>query len=392
MAEHIVILQRFSVVFQLAVVVLLAVFFAVLARSVRLQEVRLWAMTWIADALALTAVLIFTFLSPDTLYQRLALIGFLIGKTGFVILLVSGARHHLRPGLEPQLKPRPLALFLVAWGSVVGFSAPGFLHAHIAQSLLVGVVLTTGGITVLRHPRSPISRWLGWAMVTEGLLFLHTMVLIFPLLWGGRIVFEYVQLQSFVDGIAELFVALSCLVAVADREAQQMRAATQELEESHRRLSRLVDLDPLTGLANRRLLRKALDQARQTGAAIIFMDINDFKEVNDRFGHQIGDLALKRTAKVLTDSFRPQDRVFRWGGDEFLVIAPNLSAPAAQSRISRVRELLSSPDMDAPRCSISVGICVLEAGGDPTAALDKADQMMYQQKRHRLPTGEHKAI
>ncbi|MCP4900252.1 MAG: hypothetical protein GY906_25045, partial [bacterium] len=244
-------LQRLSIIFQLSVVVLLALFFAVLARSVRLQEVRLWATAWLCNALGLTGVLFITFSPGIVLLDRLAIIGFLMGKTGYVILLVFGARHHLRPGLEPQYRRHLLVLFLFVWGVGLGFAVPSIFFAHIAQTLLVGVVLASGGVTVLRNPRSPISRWLGWALLLQGAVFLHVLAVIVPLMWGGEPVFNYIRIQSFFDAVTELFVALACLVAVADRSAEQMRATNLELEESHLRLSRLVDLDPLTGLANR---------------------------------------------------------------------------------------------------------------------------------------------
>jgi diguanylate cyclase (GGDEF)-like protein len=392
MPEVLLLLQRLSVTFQLAVVVLLTIFFGILARSVRLQEVRFWTVAWLSNAVALGAVLTFTFFDPESITARLMLIAYLSGKTGYVILLVSGARHHVHPGLETRVHPRYLFLFFLAWGGVLGIGVPGIQLATIAQNFLVTVVLTIGGVTVFRHPRSRVSRWIGVAMLVESALFFHDVIVLLPVLWGGEMLFQYVRYLSIVDGLAELLVALSCLVAVADRNAEQLRRTNLELEESHQRLSRLVDLDPLTGLANRRSLRRTLEQAREKGASIIFLDIDDFKEINDRYGHQVGDTTLKRMARVLSESFRPEDRIFRWGGDEFLVVAPKLDQSAARQRISKVRLALSVAEEGAPRCSFSVGISELEAGADPTVVLEKADRLMYDEKRRNSQSGSMKAI
>ncbi|MFV2072589.1 MAG: GGDEF domain-containing protein, partial [Thermoanaerobaculales bacterium] len=270
---------------------------------------------------------------------------------------------------------------VVAWSLTLGFAVPRLGHAQLAESLMVAVIFLTGGGAVLRHPRSQISRWLGWALVFEGALFLHYVFMLVPVLWGADPKFDYMAYSSLFDAWAELLLALACTAVLADRSADLIRYANRELLQSQQRLSRLVDTDPLTGLSNRRGLRRVLDAAAETGAAIIFIDINQFKQVNDLFGHAVGDATLQRLARLIEEQFRPEDRVIRWGGDEFLVVAPGMDQVSAKARLAAISEALRSPANDGPPFSFAAGVAELFPGGDPTAALEEADRRMFAEKR-----------
>jgi diguanylate cyclase (GGDEF)-like protein len=211
-------------------------------------------------------------------------------------------------------------------------------------------------------------------------MFLAYALILAPELWQQGIAVQHVHLFSIADAWAELVLALSCLAAVADRNQEQLSYANRELLESQAQLSRLVDTDPLTGLANRRALRPMMDRAKASGASVVFLDINNFKDVNDRFGHSVGDATLQRLSACLTEVFRPQDAVVRFGGDEFLIIAPEMDRPSVISRMDEVRSRLLVADAFSPGISLAVGITEIEPGGDPAAALVRADHLMYGNK------------
>ena len=383
MTESVIDLNRISIAVQFAVVATLFVYFMLLGRTIRLREVRLWQLAWLADAIALATVFLHAYAGLTPFGHRLAMTVYLAGKTVFAILMVSGARHHLRPGAAPKISVGPLLLFITAWSITLGFAVPVFGQAQLAESLMVGMIFLVGGITVLRHPRSPISRWLGWALIVEGALFLHYVLALAPMLWGGQPSFFYMAFSSFFDAWAELLLALACTAVLADRSEELIRYANHELMQSQQRLSRLVDTDPLTGLANRRGLRRVLNAATDTGAAVIFIDINQFKQVNDLFGHAVGDATLQRMARLIEEQFRPEDNVIRWGGDEFLVIAPGMDQVNAKARLAAINEALRHPGLNGPPFSFSAGVAELFPGGDPTAALEEADRRMYAEKRDR---------
>ncbi len=381
MVSAVTVLGTWSVGVQLATVCILALFFTLLARSLRLEETRLWAAGWIADAAAIAAVLVASRLHPAPVAMRIVLVLYVAGKTAYAFLLVAGARRHLRPGVDMAIAPRVLGIFIAAWSLVVGLLAPAYGMLLVAQSLMVGCVLSWGGVWILRHPRFARSRWLGWAFLAEGVLFLHYVPVLLPAVWGGQALFSYVPYASFFDAGAELLVALASLVALESSASEHLQHLNDELLVSQERLRQLVDLDPLTALTNRRGLRGELARVRATGAALVFIDVDRFKDINDRFGHIAGDACLRRVSSCLSSVFRAEDALFRWGGDEFLVIAPGLDREGAARRIGSLRGLLAQVEDEAPPCSISAGIAVLDPGGDPEEALHEADEHMYADKQ-----------
>lgn len=157
------------------------------------------------------------------------------------------------------------------------------------------------------------------------------------------------------------------------------------------RWSFLADTDPLTGLLNRRAfvdrLRKAALRARrlETPLAIAFLDLDDFKAVNDRFGHAAGDATLVLTARALEATIRAGDVAARFGGDEFAAILWR-SSPADAEHVGRrlrdgiVAALSSSPE--TAKVSASVGVVYFPTcPADVRAALAQADGAMYEAKR-----------
>jgi diguanylate cyclase (GGDEF)-like protein len=377
------VLGQWSLGVHVAIVTLLAGFFLALTRVVRLHEVRLWALAWMADAAALLVLLVVTLFPTLVSVQRPALCVYLLGKAAYVLLLARGTANHLRPGSAEPFPPRMVLLAAVVWSAAVGMLAPTHEQVHVAVNLTVGAVLSTTAVWALRHPRTSRSRWLGIGLLVEGILFLHYLPLQAPVLWGARPLVAYVRYASFFNAGAELLVALVILVVMEGAASEHLHHLNRELEASQERLRQLVDLDPLTSLSNRRRLRAEFHRVRAQGAAVVFLDIDNFKEINDRHGHIAGDACLLRVATALARAFRNDDALFRLGGDEFLVVAPGLDPEGAERRASLLREAVALATPDGPPCFLSVGIAQLFPDGEPEMALREADDRMYLDKRRR---------
>ena len=169
----------------------------------------------------------------------------------------------------------------------------------------------------------------------------------------------------------------------------------QKLKAAHEEIRNLAYYDPLTALPNRRLLLDRLTDALQSASgnalcALLFIDLDDFKIVNDTLGHKAGDQLLKTVARQLTTCIRENGTAGRWGGDEFIVLIENLeqgtqaAAALAESDASRIRSALSQPYRVGDReflTACSIGITVFGQDSQTAdAVLQQAEIAMYQAK------------
>ena len=135
-------------------------------------------------------------------------------------------------------------------------------------------------------------------------------------------------------------------------------------------------IDPLTGVGNRRRADAILATA-SPGDGIVLIDLDHFKAVNDLHGHQVGDLVLRNIASFLDRQLRDRDHVARYGGEEFLLVVHQISGPALEELLQRLREQWN---VQSPITTFSVGAAVVGARGDTNSALRTADQALYRAK------------
>jgi diguanylate cyclase (GGDEF)-like protein len=163
----------------------------------------------------------------------------------------------------------------------------------------------------------------------------------------------------------------------------------QTVAEAERGLHKHATTDVLTGLRNRRrlleLARGELARARRSGApvSIIMTDIDLFKSINDRYGHPTGDQVIAGIAQCIQQCVRQQDHAARWGGEEFIIVLPDIDLHGAQAAAERMRQRIEqlriAADVEALRCTASFGVSEWKHGRGETfeQCLDKADAALY---------------
>ncbi|MFB6264418.1 MAG: diguanylate cyclase domain-containing protein [Bradymonadaceae bacterium] len=180
----------------------------------------------------------------------------------------------------------------------------------------------------------------------------------------------------------------------------ELRAEIARREKIEERLRRAAILDPLTGLANRRLLWNrlghAIDRAERTGAvlAVLYIDLDNFKSINDSYGHSTGDELLTRIAERLQSTVRDQDTVSRLGGDEFVILLEGVgSTDEVEDAVERVHDNFVEPfelTDGRVRCEASIGWILSRPAGErdgipsidePDELVEHADRAMYEAKR-----------
>jgi diguanylate cyclase (GGDEF)-like protein/PAS domain S-box-containing protein len=153
-------------------------------------------------------------------------------------------------------------------------------------------------------------------------------------------------------------------------------------------LQRLATHDPLTGLANRRLFEQRLDQEMANAIrhgrslAVAILDLDHFKQINDLYGHPVGDRALRETAARLERVLRKGDLLARVGGEEFAWILPEVHSHGAWAAVERARHAIcDAPFTDIGRMTTSIGVALRGELRDPSAVYEHADQSLYRAKR-----------
>ena len=154
---------------------------------------------------------------------------------------------------------------------------------------------------------------------------------------------------------------------------------------------RMAETDGLTGVLNRRgwedRLKIATARARQRRepVALLFLDLDHFKEFNDRHGHACGDLLLVAVAQAIAQELRPGDLLGRWGGEEFVILLPGCNDAAALATAERVRACVAALRVPVgggvDGATISIGLSTLQPGESTSAAIERADTAMYESKR-----------
>lgn len=179
----------------------------------------------------------------------------------------------------------------------------------------------------------------------------------------------------------------------AESELEKERYEKEELRSSYDHYRTLATRDSLTGLYNRHyfneIIYKEIERAKRYGQklSIVTVDIDNFKHMNDTYGHQHGDGVLRECASILNRAIRSSDILCRFGGDEFMIVTPETDCTANNALISRINRYVSewNEHMSSPgyELSLSMGCAVWEHGKDLMAVMREADILMYEEKRSK---------
>ncbi len=254
-----------------------------------------------------------------------------------------------------------LGVYLLGWGY-------GFQYFLIAVCAFLGLVG---------------SRRLATQMILAGICF-GTLVAAYwvhlrvPPSYGMP---EGLRTFLYIFNLASTFVIIATVAMIFSHSERQYKERLAE--ESH--------TDPLTRLSNRRwameCLKNECARARRYGREFVvaIADLDDFKQINDRFGHQAGDDALVAIANTLRRELRTQDVIVRWGGEEFLFILPETSLENGSMVLDRMRKIVAALDIESGRhrlrVSMTFGVAGAGAADEIDALVKAADEALYEGKR-----------
>jgi two-component system, sensor histidine kinase LadS len=319
------------------------------------------------------------------------------------------------PGLDQSLMWLSAGMML-ACGSLF---ASSFLKLRGNQPVLFAVLSASAGIAAaaalagaLGHYRLAFiaTNWLGAALclflvfaailrLAQGFSPARYFLVGWGVLAAGGLLFVLMDLKVLpvniltANGMALGMTGESILLsmALADR-VRNLELTKLRLERNQKRLREDSLKDALTGLYNRRFLSEKFGVvAAEAGAegrslSLIMLDIDDFKKINDTWGHPFGDEVLVALGRVIRSSLRDGDSPCRYGGEEFVAIMPDIALGDAVCVAERIRERFSAEAMrtktgERVHATVSLGVTELMRGDNPRSLLDRADKAMYEAKR-----------
>lgn len=252
---------------------------------------------------------------------------------------------------------------------------------QIVRSSFWAALLYSGGTLAVVYLNSPLYFfWLFPAIIANLFLLQAVPALVVNLLMLAATVPLATRMDDNIAGtgmvVATVFAI--CMIYVFSRLTESQQAM----------LERYASEDALTGLGNRRMLDIEMERCIQDmrlcklPASVIVLDIDNFKSINDRFGHQRGDALLVELARLLVAGIRKTDRVFRFGGEEFVIIAPNTRLEGATRIAEDVRQQVALHLSEADETvTASFGCAELRPGDSLNDWFDRADTAMYSAKR-----------
>ena len=368
---------------------LLVCLFAALLRSHPRPQpyFRQWTRGWLALVVALAGVgAQYAFpgvMAAEPLAPRAANLVYQAGKLLFVAFLLAGTLNYVR-GSRPRVVLRwtvPAAL-VYALGSAL-FSGPFLNAVMVFQTPLVAGPFLACAWLLLRLPGSRAtlgSRTTGAVFVIIAALWvLYAVAFAFEGVpaWrppDGRLYF-LLRYNSFFDLLLQMLLGYGMVVLLLEDVGRESADARGQLALAHDRLKHLSLYDPLTGALNRRAYEEgaALETLGARYGTALMLDMDNLKVVNDTRGHAAGDELLRRLVETVRRCVRPLDRVYRWGGDEFLLLFP---AARPEEVVPRVREAIRA----VAELEVSLGAAPFSGTEDLPAAIERADRAMYEEK------------
>ncbi|HEY4127191.1 MAG TPA: GGDEF domain-containing protein [Gammaproteobacteria bacterium] len=403
-----VVIQYLGLISQAATVLLLVVLFVMLRRYAdRRAYFYTWSNAWVALAVALTVLVLRYILLPHLLggpapegavLVRVSYFIYQFSKFTFLILLLRGTLLYTGGLADPPLGYVKL-LWLTASAAalisvVVTSDAVGVLFWQSFANLIMFSWCAAVLLFLPRTRHSLGTRTMGVVMVLNVLLWLCYVLAFtfhfFPQLGVGAGVWNFFSGRNvYFDLILDMLLAFGMVLVLFEDARREIDSAHRELRIAHEQLLRESFLDSLTGAYNRRAFNEGagLEDARGSFGALAVFDLDNLKDVNDKHGHKYGDELLRHFANILRAGLRANDKLYRLGGDEFLLVMPRAVEAVVEKRM---RELIGgAPPLEIPGTafsfpvSASIGVAAFKSVEQLEAAVHDADRAMYSAKRSR---------
>ena len=310
----------------------------------------------------------------------------------FVIVLVSAARAGFASSMRDwRTVLRLIAILPIFVAIVWAYGISRRLDAyHATQAGMFGFVYLYNFFT-LRKTSGVGARLFRFSLVIlAAAAFEHAGILMYLVRQNDAARWAaYLHHETYIDFALHCVLAFAAMAMWSESQIDRMRDLAGELDHLRRERKQTLDLDRLTGLFNQAALARMVEGAAEYEGVVVVCDMDNFKDINDRYGHLIGDEILRNIGHLLQSSIRHEDQAFRWGGDEFVVLFHNQRADVAGRRMGGIQNRLQGFQVRGVGVlPITFSWGTAETHGRALReALDEADRNMYTLKRARAAEG-----
>jgi diguanylate cyclase (GGDEF)-like protein len=356
--------------------------------SIKSASLKCWTRGWLSLSLALMSLFIGFHIVPGP-GHNLFYSAYFFGEYAFGLMFIGGCRY-LASGVSmthrcySMLIPAALAAIALPW-----FSAD-FNDLFMVQAGIMAVIFAGSLVALwpaLRRETSPGLRIMFAALFLLTIDFLHYLPVFGARkgLWGITIPLTYLQYTSIFDLILEILLGFGTIMVLLEGVRSEVEATNRELTSARDKLELMARMDPLTEALNRHafhsLLSRDASSEGTVDGCVAVIDIDNLKPINDTLGHSVGDKAIRAVARAVRSLIRADDMLFRWGGDEFLVLMFKLHEEEATRRMLLLNQILAENGeqwTSSPvRITVSSGVCGFDSLQELGPAIENADQAMY---------------
>jgi diguanylate cyclase (GGDEF)-like protein len=365
-----------ALLLQPAGALLFGMVFLFLWRQSRVVYFGLWSIAWLLRLVA--AIFVYAnWMGPYAVFEF-----------SFAILLVAAARAGFgseikdwRTVLRPMAIPAILAALVCALGFLSRPEAYGVSHAAVLCFAYFYNFAT------LRRNEGMGGRIFRFSLLALAAALLGHATSFLYLYHAGNAPewARYLHRETYYDFALHCVLAFSAMAMWSETQTGRIRELQSELDQLRRETRRNTDLDRLTGLRNQAALARRVEGGAEYPGVIAVCDMDNFKDINDRYGHLVGDEILRHIGNLLQASIRQEDEAYRWGGDEFVILFLNQFPEVAAKRMAELESRLQAFRVRGfGTLPISVSWGTADGRGRPLRdALDEADRSMYAVKRSR---------
>jgi len=298
---------------------------------------------------------------------------FLLGQWMFLLLLFAGCRDLVDDPLPVKLLGYAAPLMLVIAVLIV-LVAPDLAALFIVEAAIVGVAVAACYLVLGRITTYSV----GWHMMRLSLLLFGILYLTYIPLYAFQrsgIVVAYLNSSSLADLLAAVLLGYGMVLIASEAKQRELTDAVAALQVARDQLAIKANTDPLTAALSRHAF---YGMPREMSGVVVMVDVDRLKHINDMEGHAAGDDAIRAVANAIRKRIRADDLLFRWGGDEFLVVMPQSPLDLVMKRFASLDERIASPH--GTPLTVSWGASLFARADQLDDAIRDADRLMYARK------------